>query len=159
MALFKDAVDKDVVSRAWRKIKVDRDPWCALSLADEDMVRLIFDGTVVRARLDKKATNISVPSTTHCTGLDQRKLRRQDTAPRAFPTTCSRGRPDLRIGTTTPRLTSAIPTGSSRGPTALAAAMVKPAATRIAQETTRPIHAATHCRRLGPRWSGVMGSA
>jgi putative transposase len=59
-ALFKGAVGKDVVSRAWRKIKVDWDAWCARSLADEDIVRVIFDGTVVKVRLDKRATNISV---------------------------------------------------------------------------------------------------
>jgi transposase-like protein len=59
-ALFKGAVSKDVVSRAWRKIKVDWDAWCARSLADEDIVRVIFDGTVVKVRLDRKATNISV---------------------------------------------------------------------------------------------------
>lgn len=60
VALFKGAVGKDVVSRAWRKIKVDWDAWCARSLADEDIVRVILDGTVVRVRLDKRATNISV---------------------------------------------------------------------------------------------------
>lgn len=59
-ALFKGAVSKDVVSRAWRKVKVDWDAWCARSLADEDMIRLILDGTVIKTRLDKKATNISV---------------------------------------------------------------------------------------------------
>jgi transposase-like protein len=48
------------VSRAWRKVKVDRDAWAARSLADEDIVRLILDGTVIRTRLDRKATNISV---------------------------------------------------------------------------------------------------
>jgi putative transposase len=58
--LFEGAVSKDVVSRAWRKVKVDWDAWCARSLADEDIVRLILDGTVVRTRLDRKATNISV---------------------------------------------------------------------------------------------------
>jgi transposase-like protein len=58
--LFEGAVSKDVVSRAWRKIKVDWDAWCARSLADEDIVRLILDGTVIKARLDRKATNISV---------------------------------------------------------------------------------------------------
>ena len=58
--LFEGAVSKDVVSRAWRKVKVDRDAWCARSLADEDIVRLILDGTVIRTRLDRKATNISV---------------------------------------------------------------------------------------------------
>jgi putative transposase len=58
--LFQGAVGKDVVSRAWRKVKVDWDAWCARSLAEEDIVRLILDGTVIRTRLDKKATNISV---------------------------------------------------------------------------------------------------
>jgi hypothetical protein len=58
--LFQGAVGKDVVSRAWRKVKVDWDAWCARSLADEDIVRLILDGTVIRTRLDKNATNISV---------------------------------------------------------------------------------------------------
>jgi transposase-like protein len=59
-ALFKGAVSKDVVSRAWRKVKVDWDAWCARSLADEDVIRLILDGTVIKTRLDRKATNISV---------------------------------------------------------------------------------------------------
>lgn len=58
--LFEGAVSKDVVSRAWRKVKVDWDAWCTRSLADEDIVRLILDGTVIRTRLDRKATNISV---------------------------------------------------------------------------------------------------
>ena len=58
--LFEGAVSKDVVSRAWRKVKVDWDAWCARSLADEDIVRLILDGTVIRTRLDRKVTNISV---------------------------------------------------------------------------------------------------
>jgi putative transposase len=58
--LFQGAVSKDVVSRAWRKVKVDWDAWCGRSLADEDIVRLILDGTVIRTRLDRKATNISV---------------------------------------------------------------------------------------------------
>ena len=58
--LFEGAVSKDVVSRAWRKVKVDWDAWCARSLADEDIIRLILDGTVIKTRLDRKATNISV---------------------------------------------------------------------------------------------------
>ena len=58
--LFEGAVSKDVVSRAWRKVKVDWDAWCARDLAGEDIVRLILDGTVIRTRLDRKATNISV---------------------------------------------------------------------------------------------------
>ena len=59
-ALFGGAVGKDVVSRTWRKVRTDWDAWNARDLADEDIVRLILDGTVVRVRLDKKATNISL---------------------------------------------------------------------------------------------------
>jgi len=59
-SLFDGAVSKDVVSRAWRKVKVDWEAWCARSLAGEDIVRLILDGTVVKARIDRKATAISV---------------------------------------------------------------------------------------------------
>ena len=58
--LFQGAVSKDVVSRAWRKVKVDWDAWRARDLADEEIVRLILDGTVIKTRLDRKATNISV---------------------------------------------------------------------------------------------------
>jgi transposase-like protein len=58
--LFEGAVSKDVVSRAWRKVKVDWDAWCARSLAGEDIVRLILDGTVIKTRLDRRTTNISV---------------------------------------------------------------------------------------------------
>ena len=36
--LFQGAVGKDVVSRAWRKVKVDWDAWCMRSLAEEDSV-------------------------------------------------------------------------------------------------------------------------
>jgi len=57
---FEGAVRKDVVSRAWRKVKVDWDAWCARSLADEDIIRIILDGTVIKTRIDKNATNISV---------------------------------------------------------------------------------------------------
>jgi putative transposase len=41
-------------------VKVDWDAWCARGLAEEDIVRLILDGTVIKTRLDSKATNISV---------------------------------------------------------------------------------------------------
>ncbi len=60
MALFGGAVGKDTVSRTWRKVKSDWDAWNARSLADEPIVRLILDGTVVRVRLDRKATAISL---------------------------------------------------------------------------------------------------
>jgi transposase-like protein len=59
-ALFRGAVGKDVVSRAWRKVKVDWEAWGRRDLAGEDIVRLILDGTVVRVRLDRKATSISL---------------------------------------------------------------------------------------------------
>jgi putative transposase len=59
-ALFRGAVSKDTVSRTWRKVKTDWDAWNARSLADEPIVRLILDGTVVRVRLDRKATAISL---------------------------------------------------------------------------------------------------
>ena len=57
-ALFAGAVSKDTVSRVWRKVKTDWEGWNQRSLADEPIVRLILDGTVVRVRLDKKATTI-----------------------------------------------------------------------------------------------------
>lgn len=59
-ALFGGAVGKDTVSRVWRKVKTDWDAWNARSLAEEPIVRLILDGTVVRVRLDRKATAISL---------------------------------------------------------------------------------------------------
>jgi len=59
-ALFGGTVGKDTVSRTWRKVKSDWDAWNARSLADEPIVRLILDGTVVRVRLDRKATAISL---------------------------------------------------------------------------------------------------
>src|SRR5437763_3708159 len=57
-AVFGGAVSKDTVSRVWRKVKADWDAWNARSLAAEPVVRLILDGTVVRVRLDRKATSI-----------------------------------------------------------------------------------------------------
>jgi transposase-like protein len=57
-AVFGGAVSKDTVSRVWRKVKADWDAWNARSLAAEPIVRLILDGTVVRVRLDRKATSI-----------------------------------------------------------------------------------------------------
>ncbi len=58
------ACSKGSSARTWsavrRKVKVDWDAWCARELAQEDIVRLILDGTVIKTRLDRKATNISV---------------------------------------------------------------------------------------------------
>jgi len=59
-ALFKGAVSKDTVSRTWRKVQTDWTAWCRRPLAEEDVVRLILDGTVVRVRLDRRATSISL---------------------------------------------------------------------------------------------------
>jgi putative transposase len=59
-ALFCGTVGKDTVSRTWRKVKSDWDAWNARSIADEPIVRLILDGTMVRVRLDRKATSISL---------------------------------------------------------------------------------------------------
>jgi putative transposase len=57
-AVFGGAVSKDTVSRVWRKVKSDWEAWNARSLAAEPIIRLILDGTVVRVRLDRKATAI-----------------------------------------------------------------------------------------------------
>jgi putative transposase len=57
-AVFGGAVGKDTVSRVWRKVKGDWDAWNARSLAEEPIIRMILDGTVVRVRLDRKATSI-----------------------------------------------------------------------------------------------------
>jgi transposase-like protein len=59
-ALFGGAVGKDVVSRTWRKVRTDWEAWNRRDLAGADVVRLILDGTVVRVRLDRKATSISL---------------------------------------------------------------------------------------------------
>jgi putative transposase len=59
-AVFAEEVGKNVVSRTWRKTKGDWDVWNARSLTSEPIARLILDGTVVRVRLDKKATSISL---------------------------------------------------------------------------------------------------
>ena len=60
LAAFGGAVGKDTVSRTWRTVKGDWDAWNARSLADEPIVWLILDGTVVRVRLDRQATAISL---------------------------------------------------------------------------------------------------
>ena len=59
-ALFAGAVGKDTVSRVWRKVQSDWEAWQKRDLAGEDIVRLILDGTVVKVRLDRKATSLSV---------------------------------------------------------------------------------------------------
>jgi putative transposase len=59
-ALFGGAVGKDTVSRAWHKVQADWEAWQKRDLAGDDIVRLILDGTVVRVRIDKRATSLSV---------------------------------------------------------------------------------------------------
>jgi transposase-like protein len=58
--LFGGAIGKDVVSRAWHKVQTDWEAWQKRDLSKDDIVRLILDGTVVRVRLDRKATSLSV---------------------------------------------------------------------------------------------------
>ena len=42
------------------KVKTDWDAWTQRDLSAEPIIRLILDGTVVRVRLDRKATAISL---------------------------------------------------------------------------------------------------
>jgi putative transposase len=58
--LFDKGVGKDTVSRVWHKLQADWQAWQKRSLAGDDIVRLILDGTVVRVRLDRKAIALSV---------------------------------------------------------------------------------------------------
>jgi transposase-like protein len=58
--LFGGAVGKDAVSRAWHKVQADWQAWQKRDLADDAIVRLILDGTVVRVRLDGKSTCLSI---------------------------------------------------------------------------------------------------
>jgi putative transposase len=59
-ALFAGRIGKDAVSRAWRRIRAAWEAWQQRDLADDDIARLILDGTVVKVRLDRKATAISL---------------------------------------------------------------------------------------------------
>ena len=58
--LFEGHIGKDVVSRAWQKTLAAWQAWQERDLAGDDIVRLILDGTVVKVRLDRKATAISL---------------------------------------------------------------------------------------------------
>ena len=58
--LFEGHVGKDVVSRAWQRTRSAWQAWQGRDLASDDIVRLILDGTLVRVRLDRKATAISL---------------------------------------------------------------------------------------------------
>ena len=58
--LFAGQVGKDMVSRAWQRTRSAWEAWQKRDLAGEGIVRLILDGTVVKVRLDKRATAISL---------------------------------------------------------------------------------------------------
>ena len=58
--LFEGHIGKDLVSRAWQKTRAAWQAWQERDLAGDDIVRLILDGTVVKVRLDRKATAISL---------------------------------------------------------------------------------------------------
>jgi putative transposase len=58
--LFEGHVGKDVVSRAWQRTRAAWEAWQERDLAGDDIVRLILDGTVVKVRLDRKATAVSL---------------------------------------------------------------------------------------------------
>jgi putative transposase len=58
--LFAGRIGKDAVSRAWRKTRAAWEAWQQRDLTDQDIVRLILDGTVVKVRLDRRATAISL---------------------------------------------------------------------------------------------------
>jgi putative transposase len=58
--LFAGRIGKDAVSRAWRRTRSAWEAWQNRDLAGEDIVRLILDGTVVKVRLDREATAISL---------------------------------------------------------------------------------------------------
>jgi putative transposase len=58
--LFEGHVSKDVVSRAWQRTRTAWQAWQERDLTGDDIVRLILDGTVVKVRLDRKATAISL---------------------------------------------------------------------------------------------------
>jgi len=59
-SLFAGRIGKDAVSRAWRRTRAAWEAWQRRDLADDDSVRLILDGTVVKVRLDRKASAISL---------------------------------------------------------------------------------------------------
>jgi len=59
-SLFGGAVSKDTVSRAWRQVQTDFAAWNQRDLGVEPIVRLILDGTVVKVRLDRRATTLSI---------------------------------------------------------------------------------------------------
>lgn len=59
--LFGGVVGKGVLSRTWRKLRTAWEAWDRRDLIGEDVVELIVDSAVVRVRLDRKASAISLP--------------------------------------------------------------------------------------------------
>ena len=58
--LFGGAVGKDTVIRAWHRVQGDWQAWQTRDLAGDAIVRLILDGTVVKVRIDRQATALSI---------------------------------------------------------------------------------------------------
>jgi putative transposase len=58
--LFEGRIGKDSVSRAWQKTRSAWQAWQEPDLAGDGIVRLILDGTVVKVRLDRKATAVAL---------------------------------------------------------------------------------------------------
>lgn len=58
--LFAGAVSKDTVIRAWHRVQSEWQAWQKRDLAGDRIVRLILDGTVVKVRIDRQATALSI---------------------------------------------------------------------------------------------------
>ncbi len=58
--LFGGAVGKDTVIRAWHRVQSEWQAWQKRNLAGDPIVRLILDGTVVKVRIDRQATALSI---------------------------------------------------------------------------------------------------
>lgn len=58
--LFGGAVSKDTVIRAWHRVQGEWQAWQKRDLAGDAIVRLILDGTVVKVRIDRQATALSI---------------------------------------------------------------------------------------------------
>src|SRR5512135_3040949 len=59
-SLFAGAIGKDTVIRAWHRVQSDWQAWQQRALAGDPIVRLILDGTVVKVRIDRQATALSI---------------------------------------------------------------------------------------------------
>jgi transposase-like protein len=58
--LFAGAVSKDTVIRAWHRVQGEWQAWQKRDLAGDAIIRLILDGTVVKVRIDRQATVLSI---------------------------------------------------------------------------------------------------